>query len=195
MILAIVGPTGVGKTKLSVELAKKLNAIIINNDAMQVYKDMNIGTAKPTVEERDNIVHYLLDFVDVNDNYTVFDYQKDARKIIDDNKDKNIIFVGGTGLYLKATLYDYRFEEENETDDYANCSNDELYEMVLKKDKDSKIHKNNRQRMVRFLNKKSTEQVEAKKLYDVVFIGLTTDRDNLYKRIDDRVDQMIKVFL
>lgn len=192
MILAIVGPTGVGKTKLSVELAKRLNAIIINNDAMQVYKKMNIGTAKPTVEERENIPHYLLDFVDVNTNYTVFDYQKDVRKIIDDNKDKNIIFVGGTGLYLKAALFDYRFEEEEEGKDYSDYSNDELYDLVLKKDKNTTIHKNNRQRLIRFLNKKDTTVVEAKPLYDVLFIGLTTDRENLYKRIDGRVDQMIK---
>ena len=192
VILAIVGPTGVGKTKLSVELAKKLNAIIINNDAMQVYKDMNIGTAKPTMEEKENIIHYLLDFVDVDNNYTVFDYQKDARKIIDDNKDKNIIFVGGTGLYLKAALFDYRFEEEDEVNDYDDYTNEKLYDLVLKKDPSSNIHKNNRQRLIRFLNKKNTDVVEAKELYDVIFIGLTTDRENLYKRIDDRVDEMIK---
>lgn len=192
MILAIVGPTGVGKTKLSVELAKKLNAIIINNDAMQVYKNMDIGTAKPTIKERENILHYLLDFVDVEKNYTVFDYQKDARKVLEENKDKNIIFVGGTGLYLKAALYDYRFEEEDEYNDYFNYTNDQLYEMVLKKDKDTNVHKNNRQRMIRFLNKKNSEVVEAKPLYNVLFIGLTTDRQNLYKRIDDRVDEMIK---
>ena len=192
MIISIVGPTGVGKTKLSVELAKKFNAIIINNDAMQVYKQMNIGTAKPSVRERDNVPHYLLDFVDVNTNYTVFDYQKDVRKILDNNKNKNIIMVGGTGLYLKAALFDYRFEQEQESCDYSNMSNDELYDLVLKKDSATKIHKNNRQRLIRFLNKKNTDIVEPKQLYNAIFIGLTTSRDNLYKRIDDRVDEMIK---
>ena len=191
MILAVVGPTGVGKTKLSVELAKKYNAIIINNDAMQVYEKMNIGTAKPTVQEREDIPHYLLDCIDLNKNYTVFDYQKDARKLIEENKDKNIIFVGGTGLYLKATLFDYRFEEETESRDYENYTNDELYELVLKKDKNTKIHKNNRQRLIRFLNKENIDIVEPKKLYNAIYIGLTTDRDNLYKRIDVRVDEMI----
>ena len=192
MILAIVGPTGVGKTKLSVELAKKYNAIIINNDAMQVYKGMDIGTAKPTIKERENINHYLLDFVDVNKNYTVFDYQKDSRQIIEENKDKNIIFVGGTGLYLKAALFDYRFEEETEEiNDYSNLTNDQLYELALKKDKDVDIHKNNRQRLIRFLNKKSSNKVEPKRLYDVLFIGLTTTRENLYKRIDSSVADMI----
>ena len=191
MIISIVGPTGVGKTKLSVELAKKFNAIIINNDAMQVYKQMNIGTAKPSVGERDNVEHYLLDFVDVNTNYTVFDYQKDVREILDNNKNKNIIMVGGTGLYLKAALFDYRFEEEQESCDYSNLTNDELYDLVLKKDSATKIHKNNRQRLIRFLNKKNTNIVEPKQLYNAIFIGLTTSRDNLYKRIDDRVDEMI----
>ena len=190
MILAIVGPTGVGKTKLSIELAKKYNAIIINNDAMQVYKEMNIGTAKPTEKEKENIKHYLLDFLDINENYSVYDYQKDARKVLEENKDKNIIFVGGTGLYLKATLFDYHFDEEDSSNDYSNYTNEELYELALKKDSDVNIHKNNRQRLERFLNKTNTKVVEPKLLYDVIFIGLTTDRDNLYKRIDDRVDQM-----
>ena len=192
MILAIVGPTGVGKTKLSIELAKKYDAIIINSDAMQVYKGMNIGTAKPTVEERENIKHYLLDFVDPSINYTVFDYQKDVRKIINENKDKNIIFVGGTGLYLKAALFDYRFDEEKDANTFDNVSNEVLYDLALKKDKNMTIHKNNRQRLVRFLNKMNTETIEAKQLYDVIFIGLTTNRDELYNRINSRVDEMIR---
>ena len=83
MIISISGPTGVGKTKLSIELAKKYKAIIINNDAMQVYKKMNIGTAKPSKEEQEGITHYLLDFVDVKQNYTVYDYQKDTRKLLE----------------------------------------------------------------------------------------------------------------
>jgi len=192
VIISIVGPTGVGKTKLSVELAKKYNAIVVNNDAMQVYKDMNIGTAKPTPKEMENVSHYLFDFIDVKTNYTVYDYQKDAREILEKNKDKNIVFVGGTGLYLRAALFDYRFNEESESKDYSNYSNDQLYNMVLKKDKNTKIHKNNRQRLIRFLNKSNIDIVEPKKLYDAIFIGLTTDRDNLYKRIDNRVDEMIK---
>ena len=192
MIICIVGPTGVGKTKLSIELAKKYNGIIVNCDAMQVYKELNIGTAKPTVEEREGIPHYLLDFVPVEDNYTVFDYQKDARKIIEEHKGENIIFVGGTGLYLKSVLYDYRFPiEENENETYDDYTNEQLYEMVLKKDKNSLIHKNNRKRMIRFLNKKDTDTIEAKELYKAIYVGLTTDRDNLYKRINDRVDEMV----
>ena len=113
MIICITGPTAVGKTALSIALAHKYNAIIINCDAMQVYQGLNIGTAKITESKKENIPHYLLDFVPVEINYTVFDYQKDARKIIKNHPNSNIIFVGGTGLYLKSVLYDYRFSEEN----------------------------------------------------------------------------------
>lgn len=100
MILCIVGPTGVGKTKLSIELAKKYNAIIINADSTQVYKGLNIGTAKITESEKEGVPHYLFDIVDVDTNYTVFDYQKDVRALLEKHSQENIIFVGGTGLYL-----------------------------------------------------------------------------------------------
>ena len=102
MIIAIVGPTGVGKTKLSIELAKKYNGIIINADAMQVYKGLNIGTAKVREDEKEGIEHLLFDIKEVNEEYTVYDYQKDVRELLDKYKDRNIIFVGGTGLYIRA---------------------------------------------------------------------------------------------
>ena len=191
MIVAIVGPTGVGKTKLSIALAKRYNGIIVNNDAMQVYKDLNIGTAKPTIEERENIPHELLDFVDVRDDYSVYNYQLDARRVIRENSDKTLIFVGGSGLYLKAALYDYEFSEENSSNSFDGLSNDELYEMALKYDKNLNIHKNNRQRLIRYLNKSKKDVKTAKKLYDVIYIGLTTSRENLYERINKRVDDMI----
>ena len=192
MILCIVGPTGVGKTKLSIELAKKYNGIVVNADSMQVYKELNIGTAKVTEEEKENIPHYLFDIKEVNDMYTVYDYQKDLRNIIDNNKDKNIIIVGGTGLYIKAGLYNYIFNEENTINNYDNLTNDELYNLVLKKDKNTLIHKNNRKRMIRFLNKEETILDKNNLLYDVKFIGLTTSRDVLYDRINKRVDKMIE---
>ena len=192
MILAIIGPTGVGKTKMSVELAKKYNAIIINCDAMQVYKDLNIGTAKITEEEKEGIPHYLFDIRDVNEEYSVFDYQKDARKLIEENKDKNIIFVGGTGLYLKAALYDYRFNKEEEQNNYEDLTNEELYELAKKKDEKMNIHPNNRVRLIRFLNKTNEEKVEPIPLYEHTIIGLTTDRDKLYERINKRVDIMVE---
>lgn len=192
MIICIVGPTAVGKTKLSVELAKKYNAIIINCDAMQIYKDLNIGTAKITEEEKEGIPHYLFDIRSVEEEYSVFDYQKDARKLLEENKDKNIIFVGGTGLYLKAALYDYRFTEEKEKNDYTNLTNEELYERVLEKDPHTQIHPHNRVRLERFLNKEECPAVPATKLYNHTIIGLTTDRSLLYERINHRVDIMIE---
>ena len=195
MIIVITGPTGVGKTKLSIELAKKYNAIIINCDAMQVYKGLDIGTAKVTKEEMEGIPHKLLDFVDVNYNYTVFDYQKDARAILKEYKDHNIIFVGGTGLYLKAALYDYRFSIDNDNKTYDEYTNEELYDMCLKKDKNCNIHVNNRKRLIRFLNKKDIINVEPKPLYDIKVIGLTTDRETLYKKINERVDKMLELGL
>lgn len=192
MILAIIGPTAVGKTKLSIELAKKYNAIIINCDAMQVYQGLDIGTAKVTSEEKEGITHELLDFVPVTQNYTVYDYQKDARKLLEKYQGRNIIFVGGTGLYLKSALYDYRFHEETTTNSYDNLTNEELYNLALAKDKNMTIHPNNRKRLVRFLNKEIQEYVEPKPLYNFKIIGLTTSRDILYDKINKRVDVMFQ---
>ena len=110
MIYVIVGPTGVGKTKLSIMLAKKLNGIVLNADSMQIYKELNIGTAKIKEEEKEGIPHYLFDIKSITEDYNAFCYQEDGRKLLDENKDKNIIIVGGTGLYIKALLYDYKFE-------------------------------------------------------------------------------------
>ena len=193
MILCIVGPTGVGKTKMSVELAKHYNAIIVNGDSMQVYKELNIGTAKVTEEEKCGVEHLLFDIVEPKEMYTVYDYQKDLRKILDNNKDKNIVIVGGTGLYIKAGLYNYIFEDEEDINEtYNNLSNEELYKLIIEKDKDTNIHINNRKRMIRFLNRKENIKDKDKLLYDVKFIGLTTDRNTLYQRINKRVDIMIK---
>lgn len=193
MILCIVGPTCVGKTKLSVELAKKYNAIVVNGDSMQVYKELNIGTAKVTEEEKKEIEHKLFDIVNPTEMYTVYDYQKDLRNILDNNKDKNIIIVGGTGLYIKAGLYNYIFETENNINNkYDELTTEELYNLALKKDKDCNIHPNNRKRLIRFLNKTETAQDKDKLLYNVIFIGLTTDRETLYERINKRVDIMIE---
>ena len=193
MIIAVVGPTGVGKTKLSVELAKHYHGIIINCDAMQVYKGMDIGTAKITEKEKENIPHYLFDIKNVLENYTVYDYQVDARKILEENQDKNIIFVGGTGLYLKAALYSYEFsKEEKEINNYDELSNEELYALALKKDPHMDIHVNNRKRLVRFLNKEEINIPPSKPLYNVIYIGLTCSRDVLYERINKRVDEMFE---
>ena len=114
MVIVITGPTGVGKTKLSIELAKKMNGEIINADSTQIFKGLDIATAKVTNEEKENIIHNLIDIKEISEDYTVYDYQKDARKKIDEiiKKNKTPIIVGGTGLYIKAALYDYKFNEE-----------------------------------------------------------------------------------
>ena len=198
MIIVIVGPTGVGKTKLSIELAKKYNAEIINADSMQVYKGLDIGTAKVTEEEKEGIKHHLFDICDVEDLYTVYDYQKDGRKIIEEleKNNKNIIIVGGTGLYIKALLYDYKFKEESKLNDYNDLTNEEILEKINKYDKECNIHVNNRKRLIRYLNKLEQDLLEEKngnnKLYEFKMIGLTTDRDTLYEKINNRVDKMIE---
>lgn len=201
MIICIVGPTAVGKTKLSVELSKILNGEVINADSTQVYRDMNIATAKVTEEEKEGIIHHLFDIKDINEDYTVYDYQKDCRLKIDEilKKGKVPVIVGGTGLYIKAALYDYKFdEEENSINEYLDYSTEELYEMLKNVDKNTDIHPNNRKRIIRALNyynntnmALSSKEKTDELLYDAVFIGLTTDREILYDRINKRVDVMI----
>ena len=192
MIICVVGPTGVGKTKMSVELAKNYNAIIVNGDSMQVYKELNIGTAKVTEEEKQGVPHYLFDIKEPDEMYTVYDYQKDLRKILDENKDKNIVIVGGTGLYIKAGLYNYEFNIEEDNNTYDDLSNEELYEEVHRIDPSSETHVNNRKRLIRELNRGGTPTNKDELLYPAIFIGLTTDRDTLYERINKRVDIMVE---
>ena len=199
-VIVITGPTAVGKTKLSIELAKKLNGEIINADAMQVYKGLNIGTAKITEEEKENIPHHLFDIKEVEEEYSIYNYQKDCRKVIDDilKRDKTPILVGGTGLYIKAALYDYKLSEEKENNTYDNLKTEEIYNELLKTDKNINIDKNNRRRLIRALNyyKENNTSISNNKtnklLYDSIFIGLTTDREILYKKINQRVDNMIE---
>ena len=191
MKIFIMGPTGVGKTKLSVELAKLYDAYIINCDAVQVYKGLDIGSAKVTEEEKCGIKHFLFDIKNPDEEYSVKDYQTDLRNLFDKYSKKNLIIVGGTGLYATAGAYDYRFNDE-EKKDYSNYSLEELYKLAKEKDINCNIDKNNRIRLERFLQKDLTSLVEPTLLYnDAIFIGLTTFRENLYKIINKRVDKMI----
>ena len=192
MIICVVGPTGVGKTKLSIMLAKKYNGVVVNADACQIFKELNIGTAKIKEEEKENIEHLLFDIKNPKEDYSVSDYQIDLRKVLDKYRDRNIILVGGTGLYITAGLYDYEFSKMN-NNDYSNYSNEELYEMCKKINENIDIHPNNRRRLENFLNREDKEVKKPKLLYNNVhFIGLTTDRESLYERINKRVDEMIK---
>ena len=199
-VIVITGPTAVGKTKLSIELAKRYNGEIINADAVQVYKGLDIGSAKVTEEEKAGIPHHLFDIKEVDEEYTIYHYQKDCRKLIKEvqGRGKTPILVGGTGLYIKAALYDYKLTEEKETNTYDNLTNEELYNKLLEVDKDIVIDKNNRRRLIRAINyyKENNKSINTnttnKLLYDAIFIGLTTDRRILYDKINNRVDIMIK---
>lgn len=191
MILVICGPTGVGKTKLSILLAKRYNGIIINADACQFYQGMDIGTAKIKESEKEGIKHYLLDNLTINDEYNIWDFQKEGRKIIEDNKAKNIIIVGGSGLYLSALLYDYKYKKQKEID-LSKYSNEELYEKVIKINPEANIDQFNRRRLENYLKTGNVNAEKPKLLYDALFIGLTTDRNFLYNKIDTRVDEMLK---
>lgn len=199
-VIVITGSTAVGKTKLSIELAKRYNGEIINADAVQVYKGLDIGSAKVTEEEKEDIPHHLFDIKEVDEEYTIYHYQKDCRKLIKEvqGRGKTPILVGGTGLYIKAALYDYKLTEEKETNTYDNLTDKELYNKLLELDKNIVIDKNNRRRLIRALNyyKENNKSINTnttnKLLYDAIFIGLTTDRRILYDKINNRVDIMIK---
>ena len=183
---------------MSIELAKRIDAEIINADSMQVYKDLNIGTAKIAEKEKEGIPHHLFDIVEPTNMYTVYDYQKNARDIINDvlSRGKKVIIVGGTGLYIKALLYDYKFIKEDKTYDFSKMSNEEILDKINSYNLDINLHINNRKRLERVLTKLYNNNMQTEKtdtvLYDFVAIGLTTTRDNLYKIIDNRVDKMIE---
>ena len=204
-VIVITGPTGVGKTKFSIELAKELNTEIINGDAYQIYKYMNIGTAKPTEAEKQDIPHHLMDFLDPLESFSICDYQKLVRDKIEEFHNKKMIpiITGGSGLYIDSVLYDYRFTEDarNIEDEkkYDYLSNDELHNILktLNPESAEKIHPNNRKRVLRAIelaesgtNNEDRNQ-KHNKMYDFLLIFLNDDREVLYERINNRVDEMI----
>ena len=207
-VLVIAGPTAVGKTAFSVEIAKKLNAEIISGDSIQVYRGFDIGSGKVTEEEKQGIVHYLIDIMDPREPYSAADFQKMARQIIDRTAGVSII-CGGTGLYLKSCLYDYTFNEESgsfASDHLEKLTNEELYAKLLETDpvQAQKIHPNNRRRILRCLTiaersgMKQSEIEAAQKhemLYDAFIAGCTMDRAKLYGRINRRVEMMFEAGL
>ena len=204
-VLAIVGPTAVGKTRFGIECAGLFDGEIISGDSVQIYRGLDIGSAKPDEEERSKAVHFLIDIREANEKYSVKQFQELCRACIDDisGRGKLPIIVGGTGLYIKAALYDYTFfDEEGEDDPYEDLSNQELYGLLKEKDPAAleKIHVNNRRRLVRALNiyenhKKGIsaikEEQEHKAIYDCLIIGLTAERKILFRRIDERVERMM----
>ena len=207
MMIVIFGPTGSGKTDAAVKLAEYFNAPIINADAFQIYKEMNIGTNKIKEDDPMYKSHYLIDIKTPNESYSVKEYQDDFRKIYDELQDKykHIIVAGGTGLYIRAALYDYEFlEEEESQNDYSSFTNEELYQKLQELDFEAskKIHMNNRKRVIRALDliassgeKKSDiiARQEHKLIYDnIKFFFLNPDREILYQNINGRVDKMIE---
>lgn len=209
-VIVVIGPTSVGKTKMGVALAKKLNGEVISGDSMQVYRQMDIGTAKVTVEEMEGVKHHCIDILDPKDQYSVHDFQQTVRKQITEiiSRGHVPIIVGGTGLYIKAALYDYTFSEmENNHDEinekYKDYTNEQLYDYLKQIDEESAkiLHFNNRRRVLRAIEiyeqtgQKKSEIINEQEhicLYDAYFVGLTLPRELLYKRINLRVDLMMK---
>lgn len=214
-VIVICGPTASGKTKLSIEIAKKINGEIVSADSMQIYKEMDIGTAKPTIEEMQGIKHYLLDFVSPDKRYSVAEYKKDAINAIDEIVEKNKvpIVVGGTGLYINSLIYGIEYPEieidikyRNELEKTADEPDGlrKLYEMAEKIDEEAikNISPNDKKRICRVLEiyhstgkTKTQQEIESRKngpKYDYLIYGLNMDRDKLYDRINKRVDIMIQ---
>lgn len=190
MIVALYGPTSSGKTSLSVSLAKSLNAEIINCDLISFYKGMDIGSAKVTEEEMEGVKHHFISFLDISREYTIYDYQKDARKVLDKllSENKNVIICGGSGLYLKALLYDYKFKEEEK---FKEPSLEEM--IAILKENNITVDYQNERRVVRayqrFMNGIESEVSLPK--YSFLGISLDLDRDTLYELINKRVDVML----
>lgn len=209
-VIVVIGPTSVGKTKMGVALAKKLNGEVISGDSMQVYRQMDIGTAKVTIEEMEGVKHHCIDILDPKDQYSVHDFQQTVRKQITEITSRGHIpiIVGGTGLYIKAALYDYTFSEmENNHDEinekYKDYTNEQLYDYLKQIDEESAkiLHFNNRRRVLRAIEiyeqtgQKKSEIINEQEhicLYDAYFVGLTLPRDLLYERINLRVDLMME---
>ena len=213
-VIVICGPTASGKTALSIELAKKINGEIISADSMQIYKDMDIGTAKPTKEEMQGIKHYLLDFVSPEERYSVAQYKQDAKSAIKEiiAKGKTPIIVGGTGLYIDSLIYEIEYSDIKIDESYRNELEkiveekglNELYKMAMQIDPIAmeKISPNDKKRIMRVLEiykstgKTKTQQEEESRRkpveYDYKVFAINWDREILYQRINKRVDIMIE---
>ncbi|MDZ5473387.1 tRNA (adenosine(37)-N6)-dimethylallyltransferase MiaA [Bacillus sp. 31A1R] len=212
-LVVLIGPTAVGKTKMSIELAKKYNAEIISGDSMQIYKGMDIGTAKIKPQETEGIPHHLIDIKNPEESFSVAEFQQLVREKITDitNRGKLPMIVGGTGLYIQSVIYDYQFSDapsdehfRRELEIQADLEGNEVvFEQLKKVDPESaeKLHPNNVRRVIRALEifhctgKTMTEYQKEQSpelIYDTAVIGLTMDREQLYNRINGRVNLMIK---
>lgn len=211
-LVIITGPTGIGKTEISLKLAKKYKGEIISSDSMQIYKKLDIGTAKLDLSKT-TIPHYMIDVVEADENFSVAEFKNKSKKIISDINERGGIpfVVGGTGLYINSLVYNLDFTETEADYQYRNELNkilekdgsEALYNKLLDLNSDmaEKIHKNNGQRIIRALeilkngNEKGNNFRQENKDYNLVYIGLNMDRERLYDRINDRVDKMINLGL
>mgnify|MGYP004646151559 CR=1 FL=1 len=213
-VIVIAGPTASGKSKLAVELAKRINGEIVSADSMQIYKEMNIGTAKIMPKEMEGIKHYMLDFVASDERYSVSAYKKEAEKCIEKilAKGKTPIICGGTGLYINSLVYGIEFNEEKIDEEYRNKLNniaeneglEGLYNMAMEIDPEAmeKISKNDKKRIIRVLEifhktgkTKTQQDIDSRNKdlkYDYKIFVLNMDRQVLYDRINRRVDLMIE---
>ena len=201
-VIVIIGPTASGKTKIGVELAKRLNTEVISGDSVQVYKKLNIGSAKVTSKEMEGVKHHLIDILELDEDYSVCEFQKQARLLIDELSIP--LVVGGTGLYIKAALSNYEFDATKRDKafelSYKEVSNEEIYKELLKLDHEAceVIHPNNRHRALRALYAAKNNQPLSSKnkkdemLYEAYIIYLDMPRDLLYERINKRVDMMFE---
>ncbi len=212
-LVVIAGPTAVGKTELSLRIAKEINGEIISGDSMQVYRNLNIGTAKISKAEMEEIPHHLIDIIDPNEDYNVYNFQDEAKKIIKDIYVRgNIpIITGGTGLYIDSLVYDYSFiEEEKDTkirdnlwDEYRRLGNEYLVEKLKSKDPDAikMIDISNTKRLIRaleisekdnikFSEREKDSRIDKESQYDLFYFVITMKRNDLYDRINRRVDLM-----
>lgn len=196
-----------GKSETALEIAKAFNAEVVNGDAFQCYKEMEIGVAKPPKEYFKIVPHHLFSFIEVNHDYSIAEYQKDLRKTVDEiiSRGKNIVIVGGSGLYIRSALYDYEFNENPVVDmsSYELMTNEELHKELERIDPEQAkiIHMNNRKRVLRaieiYLGQGRTktdliESQEHKLVYDAKFFVRNMDREVLYSLIDKRVDKMME---
>ena len=207
-LLILVGPTAIGKTALSIKIAKEFNAEIISGDSMQVYKGMDIGTGKITAEEMDGVPHHLIDILNPDETFSVSDFQNQVKALVKDieSRNKRVLIAGGTGHYIKALIDGYQFNDEDQEDierlthEFEKYSQEELYSKLLKIQPDTDIHPNNKKRIVRQLVKEKLDITEKKaytqkKEYDTFLVGLSADRSVIYDRINQRVADMFEAGL
>ncbi len=198
-VIVITGPTGVGKTNLAIKISKHFNAEIINADASQMRKRLNIGTAKISIDEMQNVPHHLIDFLEPTESFSIKDYVDRARIIIDGMENIPVI-VGGSGLYIQALIstYNLNFQPRKNDSEFDELSNEEVYAILQSIDNEAalKVHYNNRKRVIRYIElareKNEVEPIEPMPYYDALVIGLTKDRFQLYEAINNRCDKMIK---